>query len=275
MDAAVEATSTLDGGMVGAVHRVDLADGRTVVAKTGQTPLDVEGAMLRYLDRESDAMDGEAWPVPRVEYAAEDLLLLEFVPGDGGISPAVERHLAALLARLHDRTGDGCGFHYDTLSGALRQPNPWVDSWVEFFREFRLRYVADRARNRGVLPETLYDRVSALAADLDSLLTEPGQPALLHGDCWTGNLVIDGEEIAAVLDPAIFYGHPEYDLAYAHWTETVGEPFLGRYLESRSLDEGFRERFRIYAVHPLVEHVWHFGDQYHGELDARLRELGY
>ena len=259
----------LDGGAVGTVYRVDLADGTSLVAKTGSTKLTVEAGMLRYLAAESDL------PVPEIYHAADDLLVLEYVPGEGEVTPAVERDLADHVARLHAVTASRCGFHFDTLSGLLRQPNPWVDSWIEFFREFRLRYVADLARERGRLPAGLYERVLELCADLDDLLVEPDAPALLHGDLWTGNLVVRDGRIAAVLDPAIFYGHPEYDLAYARWTGTVGEPFFEAYRERRGLEPGVRERFDVYVVHPLVEHVWHFGESYLEPLDRRLAGLGY
>lgn len=276
-DARLGSVELLDGGAVGTVRRVDLDDGRTVVGKTGDVPLTVEARMLRYLAAESDL------PVPDVLDAADDLLLLEYVGGAGGVSPPVERHLADLLAALHDRTpaavrdgpDDQFGFHYDTLGGALRQPNPWTDSWVEFVREFRLRHVADRAAADGRLPASLRERVDALAAALDALLVEPAAPRLLHGDVWTGNLVVDGDRVAAVLDPAVFYGHAEYDLAYALWTDTVGEPFLRRYRQHRGLAEGFDERRRVYEVVPLLEHVWHFGATYHGALRERLTALGY
>ena len=277
----------LDGGAVGVVYRVDLADGTSLVAKTGSTKLTVEAGMLRYLATGSDL------PVPAVRHGAEDLLVLEYVPGDGEVTPAVERDLAAHVARLHEQTADArlheqtadarlheqtadaCGFYFDTLSGLLRQPNPWVDSWIEFFREFRLRYVADLAREQGRLPPELHERVLGLCATLDELLVEPAAPALLHGDLWTGNLVVRGDRLAAALDPAIFYGHPEYDLAYARWTGTVGEPFFEAYRKQRELAPGVSERFDVYAVHPLVEHVWHFGEPYLEPLDRRLAGLGY
>jgi fructosamine-3-kinase len=269
--AATVGAAELDGGEVGTVHRVALADGRTVVAKTGPTPLTVEAGMVRYLDAESPL------PVPTVLAATDDLLVLEYVPGDGAVTPAVERDLADRLAALHGVTADRPGFPFDTLTGSLRLPNPRVDSWVEFVREFRLRYVLDRAVAGGAVTDRLRDRVEALAADLGSILVEPRAPALLHGDVWTGNLVVDGDRdrVAALLDPACFYGHPEYELAYVRWTDTGGEEFFGRYRERRGLDPGADRRMRAYAVVPILVHCWYFGAAYREDLDAALSDLGY
>lgn len=276
--ARVAETVELDGGAVGTVHRVTLADGRTLAAKTGDGPLETEAAMLRYLDARTDL------PVPAVEHAAPDLLVLEYVDGGDPLTPDAERDLADRVAALHEVTADACGFHYDTPSGALRQPNPRTDSWVEFVREFRLRYVADRALDAGKLPPATRERVDALCADLDALVAEPDAPALVHGDLWRGNLLVDGDRVAAVLDPALSYGHPELDLAYARWTGTVGDPFFERYRQRRgpgTPGEGWhdsdpvRERFAVYEVHALLEHVWHFGEEYRPRLRTKLSDLGY
>ncbi|MFC7058618.1 phosphotransferase [Halovenus salina] len=113
----VRSLSELDGGMIGTVHRVALEDGRTVVAKTGETPLSVEARMLQYLD-------ASGLPVPAVLAASDNLLVLTHVPGDSEITPAVERDAADHLAALHETTADRFGFPFATLTGTVTQPNP-------------------------------------------------------------------------------------------------------------------------------------------------------
>ncbi|MFB6155419.1 MAG: fructosamine kinase family protein [Haloferacaceae archaeon] len=266
----VESSVELDGGEVGTARRVDLADGRTVVVKTGETPLSVEASMLRHLAAESDL------PVPEVLAASDDLLVLEYVAGDGGVTPAVERDAAAHLASLHGVECDRCGFPFDTLSGTLEQPNPWTDSWVEFFGQQRLVRAAAAAREAGRLSLVDYERVTTLACDLDSFLREPDAPALVHGDVWEGNLVVDGDRVAAFLDPACYYGHPEVDLAYVDWTDTFGEAFFARYRDLRGIEDGFFETRRdVYALYPILEHAWFFGEGYAAEVDRILTKLGY
>jgi fructosamine-3-kinase len=36
---------------------------------------------------------------------------------------------------------------------------------------------------------------------------------LLHGDLWTGNLLVKDGKLAALIDPACYHGDPEVDLA--------------------------------------------------------------
>ena len=257
----------LDGGQVGTVDRVDLADGRSVVAKTGETPLTVEARMLEHLR-------GAGLPTPGVLYASDALLVLSYVPGGDDLTPDAERDAADALARLHDRSAEAFGFPYDTLSGPYRPHNPWTHSWPAFFRDHRLMTVARAARDEGTLPDAAFERVETLAADLDALLCEP-EPALLHGDVHRGNLrVADGR--VTFLDPACYYGHAEVDLAYVDWTETFGGAFAERYRERRDVDDGYGERRPVYQLYPLLEHVRYFGAaDYLEPTRNRLTDLGY
>ncbi|MFC4550845.1 MULTISPECIES: fructosamine kinase family protein [Halorussus] len=266
------AVAELDGGEIGVVRRVDLADGRTVVAKTGDAPLTVEARMLRYLETESDL------PVPGMLHADNDLLVLEYVDGRATFTPAVERDAADRLAALHDVSAPTFGFPFDTLVGSVDLPNPWTDSWVEFYRDRRVEYAAGLVRESGRLPPSLAERVGEFADALDGLLVEPDAPGLVHGDLWTGNVLADPDagEVRAFLDPACYYAHPEIELAYVDWTGTFGEAFFDRYRERRGIASGFfPERRDAYAVYPLLVHVYYFGESYVPELGETLSRLDF
>jgi fructosamine-3-kinase len=259
----------LDGGMVGTVHRVDLESGETLVAKTGDTPLDVEARMLRYLARHT------SFPVPTIEYADAEVLVLTHVPGDTTHSSRVERDAADHLAALHGHTAGAFGFPFETLSGPLRQPNRWCTSWVAFFGEHRLDHVADVARDAGSIDAETRGRLARVVSNLDALLDEPARPALVHGDVWTENVLSEGGAVTAFLDPACYYGHPEAELAYVAWTGTFGDAFVERYRERRPVAPGFEERRRVYELLPLLEHVHLFGGRYRGLLDDALTRIGH
>lgn len=270
LDATVESIEALDGGMIGSVYRVDLADGRRRVAKVGDTPLTVEAFMFEYLAEHTDL------PVPAVYHATDDLLLIEYVEGTSEITPAVERDLADHLAGLHEVSAEAFGFPRDTLDGPLVQPNPWTDSWVEFYREQRLDPATDGAREHGPLTDDLADRLAALSDDLDSLLREPDRPALIHGDVWRTNLLARDGRMVAFLDPAIYYADPEMELAYVDWTDTGGESFFDRYRERQGIADGFFETRRdVYTLYPLLVHVRLFGEEYLDELDRIIERIGY
>lgn len=260
-------------GLTGAV--ADLDDGRRVAVKartsdsTSEPSLALEGAMLADLARLSDLT------VPHVYAAETDLLVMDFIDNDGGpITPDVERHAATLIAQLHAAPREQFGYDYDTLIGPLHQPNPRSAQWVPFFRDHRLLHMAKAAREEGALPPPLYDRLERLAGVLAEYLTEPADPSLLHGDLWTGNVLVKGERIAGFVDPAIYCGHPEIELAFATMFGTFGRAFFDAYEAILPLEPGFHAvRRDIYNLYPTLVHVRLFGASYLAGIERTLAKV--
>ena len=270
----VQRTSEMGGGCVGEVYACALADGREVVAKVDASDvgtLGVEAWMLRYLAKKS------ALPVPKVYVGENDLLVMERIEGSTGAGgDSAQRHAAELLAALHNVTRDRFGLEKDTLIGGLHQPNGWMDSWIDFFRERRLLAMAKQAQDAGRLPTRAHDRVEACARRLGDLIDEPPAPALVHGDIWSGNVLSAGERITGFIDPAIYYAHPEVELAFITLFATFGRPFFERYDELAGVAPGFfKSRRDVYNLYPLLVHVRLFGGGYVGQLEQTLTRIGF
>ena len=267
------AVRPLSGGCIAEVYGVTLEDGRKGVVKraaAGMGTLDIEGEMLSYLRAHSPL------PVPTVWHATPDLLLMEWLPGASSFSDAAEAHAAELLAALHGVTAPAFGFERDTLIGPLRQPNPWTDSWVTFFAERRLLHMGEEALRAGRLPRETWRRLIALSKRLDDFLAPPAAPALLHGDVWTTNVLAQAGRVTAFLDPAIYYGHPEIELAFTTLFNTFGEGFYRRYHELRPIVPGFFEQRRdLYNLYPLLVHVRLFGGGYLVPIERTLTTFGF
>lgn len=262
---------SLGGGCVGDVRLVELENGDRVVVKTGEPGcgLEVEGFMLGYLD-------AHELPVPEVHFADDTLLVMSYIETEGGLTEAVQRHAADLLADLHDRAAPRFGFERDTLIGGLPQPNPWTDRWVDFFRDQRLLAMARQGLEAGRLPGRLHGRLERFCGVLDRWIEEPEQPSLLHGDLWTGNVLCRGGRIAGFIDPAIYYGHAEIELAFSTLFGTFERPFFLRYQELRGVRPGFfEERLDIYNLYPLLVHVRLFGGGYIDAVDQILSHHGF
>jgi fructosamine-3-kinase len=262
----------MGGGCIGEVYRVELADGTALVAKVdreGASHLDREAYMLRYLREKSEL------PVPEVYHGSETLLLMEFVEGSSRFSEGAERHAAEHLAALHGITADSYGHERDTLIGSLNQPNPPTGSWIEFFRDQRLLYLAKVAHDAGRLPPEDLARIERLAGKLEDYLEEPEQPSLIHGDVWSANVLAKGDRISAFLDPAIYHADPEIELAFISLFNSFGEPFLERYAKLRLIKPGFFEvRRDLYNLYPLLVHVYYFGGGYLASVQSTLRRFG-
>ncbi len=257
----------LTGGCIAQVYKVEVDGGDPLVAKVApEGGLALEGEMLAYLARESEL------PVPAVLHSSDDLLLLEYVANDGGLTASAERHGAELLAALHGITAPDFGFHKDTLIGPLRQPNPWCPRWLDLFIEHRLLYMGRIAQESGHLPNGTLGRLEQLCAKLDRHIEEPPQACLIHGDVWGGNVLTRNGRIAAFVDPAIYFADPEIELAYASLFSTFGEPFFARYQELRPIAPGFHEARRdLYTLYPLLVHTALFGGPYGNSVAAIVR----
>jgi fructosamine-3-kinase len=263
-------TRPLADGHTGALTLVTLADGRRLVAKAGQPGADLalEGFMLEHLARHS------ALPVPRVHVCRADLLVMDHLPGGGGLTAEAQTHAAELLADLHGRAVDRYGFPRDTLIGPLPQPNPESDDWIAFFRDHRLLAMARAAHAEGGLDAGLLGRIERLAERLDALIGEPAPPALIHGDVWGGNVLAEGGRITGFIDPAIYHADPEIELAFSTLFGTFGESFFRRYAELRPLRPGFFEvRRDLYNLYPLLVHVRLFGRSYLGPIERTVGRL--
>jgi fructosamine-3-kinase len=254
--------------------KVDLADGRKVAVKARQksarADLRLEAYMLGELARLSDL------PVPAVHLSEPDLLVMDYIDNDGGgITPEVERHAAELIAALHAAPRHSFGYERDTLIGPLPQPNPPMERWLPFFRDHRLLAMARTAQAEGKLPAKLLMRLERLAERLDTYLGEPEHASLLHGDLWTGNVLVRGQRIAGFVDPAIYCGHPEIELAFTTMFGTFGPTFFEAYEALLPLEPGFHElRSALYKLYPTLVHVRLFGSAYLPPIERTLAHLG-
>ena len=143
-------------------------------------------------------------------------LLLEFIDGKRRIAEYWET-FACQLAAMHRAAaeelvaGGSYGFICDNYIGSGRQVNTASESWIAFFRDCRLEPQFRKA-------EDYFDRaerkkISKLLEHLEDFLVEPKQASLLHGDLWSGTVITGNDGKAWLIDPAVYVGHAEADLA--------------------------------------------------------------
>lgn len=263
----------MGGGCVGQVYGVRTVDGHELVVKvdSGREPrLDVEAYMLGYLREHSEL------PVPGVVFSSPRLLIMAKLEGESSFGSRAQEHAAELLAGLHRVSVPAFGLEKDTLIGGLHQPNPWTVSWLDFFREHRLLYMAKQGVAAGRLPANVAQRVGRFADNLEHWLQEPESPSLVHGDVWTTNVLAANDRITGFIDPAIYYADREIELAFTTLFGTFGEPFFTRYGEIFPIAPGFfEERRDIYNLYPLLVHVRLFGGGYVSGVGSILARFGF
>jgi fructosamine-3-kinase len=252
-----ERLERLAGGDLSEALLVRRPDGRTSVAKRDLTP-GVEAGMLR-------AIAAAGVPAPLVEGEHDGVLLLEHVPNDRVFSPSAWADIGAALRRLHGRVGEQYGWPADYQIGTVSIDNRERRDWPGFWTEQRL--VATAA----VLDRPWRERVGALAGRARGIARTDPPPALLHGDLWSGNILVAQGRLAALIDPACYHGDAEVDLAMLTLFDTPGPTFWEAY---GPLEPGWEDRRAFYQLFPALLHMRLFGDTYAGMVDRLLMRLG-
>lgn len=179
------------------------------------------------------------------------------------------------FARLHrEGTAERFGLDHDNYLGATPQPNGWMDNWIEFFRERRLGFQLRLARENGFVGE-LQERGEKLLSQLPKLLDAPPEPpSLLHGDLWSGNFMIGEDGEAVLIDPAVYYGHREADIAMTQLFGGFAPEFFAAYEKEWPLPPGSERRLEIYKFYHLLNHLNLFGESYLAQCMGVLRRVG-
>ena len=222
----------LGGGCIHASYRLRTTGGQRLFLKTNEAvPADMfarEASGLTTL-----AVEGGPH-LPRPLLWAEDFLLLEHLDSARAQGGYWER-LGRELATLHSHASPQFGFEHDNYLGRTPQPNPWTTDGRAFFREHRLLFQARRARDAGLLDTAGVRHVEAIADGLDDLVPD---------------------------DPACHYGWAEAELGMTELFGGFPDAFYQAYVEEHPLVGGWRERFPVYNLYHLLNHLNLFGAGY-------------
>jgi fructosamine-3-kinase len=196
-------------------------------------------------------------------------LVLEYLPSSRP-RPNFDEELGRGLAALHRFGAPSFGLDHENFIGRLPQTNARTETWAEFYRLRRLEPQLRRAREAGLLGGELNRRFDRLFARLGELVGPPEPPARLHGDLWGGNLHTDERGAPCLIDPAVYGGHREVDLAMMRLFGGFGARVFQAYGEAFPLAPGHSERTPLYQLYPLLVHVNLFGRGYLGSVEAAL-----
>jgi protein-ribulosamine 3-kinase len=180
--------------------------------------------------------------------------------------------LGQSLALLHSHTQATFGLDFPNYIGSLHQTNTPTTNGIDFFFEHRLLPQAGMALYKGLLTKTTYDALFRLRDRLPDLLPNE-RPALLHGDLWSGNVMVTEQGQPALIDPAVYYGFREADLAHTRLFGGFDQRFYDAYDEAFPLHDGFDERIAIYNLYPLLVHVNLFGSGYVSGVERVLKRF--
>ena len=173
------------------------------------------------------------------------------------------------LAHLHKNSNEKFGLDHDNYIGSLKQKNNPHASWSSFFYEERLLPQFEMARYSGLLDKASDQQLQQLAKLLPEIMPDEAS-SFLHGDLWTGNYLVDEKGEACLMDPAVYYGHREVDLAMTRLFGGFDEEFYMSYEEEYPLKPGFENRVDLHNLYPLLVHVNLFGGGYVSQVKSIL-----
>jgi protein-ribulosamine 3-kinase len=212
--------------------------------------------------------------IPEVLHVSDNCLLIEHIASKQQTSD-YWRVFASQLADLHrnntsqDKTSQSdltprpprFGLEHDNYCGENPQLNGWYNDGHAFFSEQRLLHQAQLALDNGFLEFQWVTYIESICKRLPELI--PTQPSsLLHGDLWSGNLLVDEHGQPALIDPAVYYGWREADIAMTLMFGGLPHEFYLAYDEAWPMEAQWRNRVPLYNLYHLLNHLNIFGLSY-------------
>lgn len=213
--------------------------------------------------------------VPQVvtEFSAGDYqyLILEYIEATSRKAD-YNNIFAQQLAQVHAHSATQFGLEYPNYIGSLQQINTPTERWSDFFIQNRLQPLLRMAVDNKQFDIGIISQFEKLYPKLDAIFPQE-KPALLHGDLWGGNHITGNDGYGKIIDPAVYYGHREMDIAMMHLFGGFDHSLVKYYHEIYPLENGWQQRIDICNLYPLLVHVLLFGGGYVNSVKQRLNRF--
>lgn len=265
LDSEIKEERSIGGGCIANAKMVVLNDGREFFVKSGTSPesFRLEANGLKELAK------ANAIRVPEVIHYDDEKLILEFIK-TGNKGRDFYAIFGQQLAKLHRYTSASFGFYEDNFIGSSAQINKVEDNaarhWTSFYMSYRLMYQFNYAVAKGYADPAFRKLYAKIESNIQQILGNPTEPpTLLHGDLWSGNYMVDNVGNPVLIDPAVYYGHREADLAMTRLFGGFPDEFYKAYMAEFPLADGWEYRENIYKLYHILNHLNMFGSGYYAE----------
>lgn len=270
LDINIVASSSLGGGCIARVEKFEGSNGKSYVLKSGLS----KEAVFAEANGLKELTKANAIKIPKVILTGPDFLLMEYIkPGQKAKHFYVK--LGEGLANLHRYEASHFGLATNNFIGSTVQLNQAngidASNWSSFYTHNRIEFQYQLALKNGLVDTALsraYDKLRPLLKEI--LATDDAKPSLLHGDLWGGNYIVDNTGEPCLIDPAVYYGHREADLAMTKIFGGFTHEFYQAYHQSYPLAEGWEYRENVYKLYHILNHLNLFGAMYYAEALALM-----
>ncbi len=257
------------GGSIANSQIIKTESGKTYFLKSygsNKNILQCEVNSLKELEK------SKAIRIPKVIAVTDQFLLLEFIP-TGKRENNFSKIFGKQFAKMHKTTSNKFGFYENNFIGSNPQINiNQCDNWIDLFWEHRLLFQFKLAEQNGYSNSEFRSLFNKLEKALPSIINGTEEsPTLLHGDLWSGNFLVDGNNNPVLIDPAVYYGHREADLAMTKLFGGFDSDFYSSYNKEYPLIEGWEYRLNIYMLYHVLNHLNLFGQEYYSQTISIIR----
>jgi len=268
---SIEQHNSIGGGCINSAFRIEGNGQRYFVKFNNASLLDMFEAEAEGLQEIANAHAVHVpQPVTTGTCGSQAYLVMEYLEtgGSGDMQTFGEQ-----LAQMHRYTREQFGWHRDNTIGSTPQPNGWYDDWIHFWREQRLGFQLDLARQQGA-GSALYERGQQLMEHVADFFSDY-QPvaSVLHGDLWSGNYAFTRHGEAVIFDPAVYFGDREADLAMTELFGGFSRAFYAGYAAAWPIDPGYTTRKTFYNLYHILNHFNLFGGGYASQAQRMVDQL--
>lgn len=265
LNCRIISSKSVGGGCINDAETIFTSDNRKFFLKKNfSTPEDMffkEANGLRELKK------ANAIRVPEVIMVDNNFILLEQI-NSGRKSKSFDEDFGRAFAKLHQYTAESFGFYEDNYIGSTQQKNipseEEKNNWIKFFFNKRILFQYRLLESKGYADSALINRVALIENKIEEILDgSENVPLLLHGDLWSGNYMVDDNGNACLIDPAVYYGNREADLAMTKLFGVFSSVFYKSYNEVFPLPDGYEYRENIYKLYHIMNHLNLFGGPYY------------
>ncbi|NJX16249.1 fructosamine kinase family protein [Tamlana crocina] len=269
----IERVSTVHGGDISTAYKIETVT-NAYFLKTNQVSkalnmFEIEANGLQLIANTNTIKTPKVLAYNRFDNHA--FLLMEFIESKSPSAKDFE-HLGQQLAQLHQCDSENFGLDTDNFIGSLPQSNTQHSNWVDFYIHERLHPQFKLAHRKSLLASSEIPSVEKMGNSLSQLFKNI-KPSLLHGDLWSGNYLISEDDTPYLIDPAVYFGHNEVDIAMSKLFGGFGESFYQVYAEIIPFSNETSARMEIYQLYYLLVHLNLFGNSYRNSVKTILKKF--
>jgi fructosamine-3-kinase len=269
---SIKSMESVSGGCISDAYKLQISSGDIFFLKLNKNnPNDMfkkEAHGLNEIYKTNTAR------VPQVLHFNDSFILTEYIR-QGNKSINFYEDFGRIFAEMHKYTNSTFGFYENNFIGSNVQDNipnaSEKQNWTKFYFNKRILFQYKLAEKNGFSTKNLASKIILLENKIEKILSgSEEKPSLLHGDLWSGNYIVDEKGNACLIDPAVYYGHREADLAMTKLFGGFNHDFYSAYHEYFPLQPGHEYRENIYKLYHVLNHLNLFGRGYYSQANSLI-----